>query len=111
MARQKCIASAPGNDNVYELLTVGEETQRDLEEAEDTAAKTPEAIAVAKEIEATLLLARAVDLTFLDGHCITFRTLFNAGITTGVTGIDIPVASDDRATFDIFFRNQVKVRL
>ena len=111
MARQKCVASAPGDDNVYELLTVDEETQRDVEEAEDSVSKTPESIAATKEIEAVFLLNRAVDLTFLDGHWITLRAVAGAGTVTGISAIDTAVAANDRAAFDIFFRDQVKARL
>lgn len=115
MARQKCIASLPGDDNVKESLTVDEETQRDMEDADDVASKTPESITTQKEIEAALLLARAVDLTFLDGHWITFKALAGAAIVTGVVAIDAAVADPDaaagRIAFDTFFRDQVKARL
>ena len=64
-----------------------------------------------KAIKAALLLERAIDATFLDGHWITLRAMFGAGTVTGVTILDTAIAANDRAAFDIFFRDKVKARL
>ena len=64
-----------------------------------------------KGIEAALLLNRAIDLTFLDGHWITMRALAANAIVTGVAAVDAAVAASDRAAFDQFFADQVKARL
>ena len=92
-------------------LTVEEEAARDAEETAFAETQTPEYTAARKEIEAALLLGRAIDATFLDGHWITLRALDGTGITTGVGALDTAVAANDRAAFDIFFRDQVKARL
>ncbi len=92
-------------------LTAEEEAARDIEEAAHAETQTVEYIEAQKELEAAALLARAIDLTFLDGHWITFRAMFGAGIVTGVPTLDTAVAADDRAAFDIFFRDKVKARL
>ena len=63
------------------------------------------------DIRAALLLSRAIDETFLDGHWITLRALAANGIATGVAKLDAAVSADDREKFDQFFRDRVAARI
>jgi hypothetical protein len=60
-----------------------------------------------KAIEAEMLLGRAIDLTFLDGFWLVFKAI----APVGNASIDNAVAANDRAAFDIFFRDIVKGRI
>lgn len=60
-----------------------------------------------KTLEASRLIARAVDTTFLDG----FWLLFKVSPPVGVAAIDDAVAADDKPAFVQFFKDQVKLRL
>lgn len=92
-------------------FAAGEEVARDIEDDALAEKQTSEYITAKKEGEATLLLNRAIELTFLDGHWITLRALFGAGIVTGIPTLDTAIAEDDRTKFNIFFRDKVKARL
>lgn len=105
MTRTRCTTAG-----VIDMIAE-DEIERDIEDAAHVETQTPEYIEAQKETEAAFLLNRAVDLTFLDGHWITLRALFGAGIVTGITELDPHIAADDRTKFDEFFRDKVKARL
>lgn len=69
--------------------------------------RDPVEVELEQELEAARLLGRAIDETFLDGFWLVFRAI----PAVGVSGIDDAVAADDRAAFDLFFRDQVKAKM